>query len=85
MATIDDLERSLPPPLTRLSSEERHFGTSIYDLAIGREVIALGIGVCPQCGEAVERDLDLSDSEVDYYNCIWAKSHRFMVNRKDWE
>lgn len=55
---------------------------SPYDIAYGIEIIALTQGICPQCGEAVElnRQMTLDDAEDTlYYDCTHTTNHKYLI------
>lgn len=62
------------------------FGTAAYDTAFGMEITSLTMGICPQCGELVERNTWMNlqcPDETLYYDCTFSASHKYLILRKD--
>lgn len=58
------------------------YGTAAYDLAYGMEEVALTSGICPQCGESVEINVNLSMACKDdtvFYDCTHTSNHKYMI------
>ena len=99
--TLDEMEHQYEPPKREalpiyLSDEwqavddtpefDAGFGTAQYDIAYGMEVTALLQGLCPQCGDGVERNTMLnlhSQEETLYYDCIFDHRHRYLILKAD--